>query len=64
MPAAEDFGNRPFEGFEALHALRQGHIHLAHLVPGYPPAGATPHQRACAVVSALHTLGVCLTRAA
>ena len=45
-------GQRFFEGFEALHALHRGHVHLEHLVPGVPPAGATPHQRARALADA------------
>jgi hypothetical protein len=53
-----------FEGFEALHALRRGHVALERLVPGYPPAGATPHEHARAVVTALQTFGACLTRGA
>jgi len=57
-------GQRFFDGFEVLYALRRGHARLEQLVPGYPPAGATPHQRARAVVAALHTLGTRLTRAA
>jgi hypothetical protein len=57
-------GQRFFESFEALHALRRGHIHLEPLVPGYPLAGATPHAHARAVVSALHILGARLLRAA
>jgi putative transposase len=56
-------GQRFFEGFEALHALRRGHVHLERLVPGAPPAGATPHERARAVMAAVHALGARLTRA-
>ncbi|MGH2350250.1 MAG: DDE-type integrase/transposase/recombinase [Chloroflexota bacterium] len=57
-------GQRCFEGFEALHALRRGHIHLEPLVPGDAASGATRHQRARAVVRALQTLGARLRRAA
>ncbi|MDQ3700281.1 MAG: hypothetical protein M3442_05105, partial [Chloroflexota bacterium] len=53
-----------FEGFEALHALRREHVPLGHLVPDYPPAGATPHDRAGAVVVALRTPGTRHRRAA
>jgi putative transposase len=56
-------GQRFFEGFEALHALRRGHVRCAPLVPGSPPSDATtPHERARAVVAAMHTLGTRLTR--
>jgi transposase-like protein len=57
-------GQRFFEGFEALHALRRGHVYVEHLVPGFAPTGATPHERARAVVAALHALGTRLSRAA
>ena len=54
-----------FEGFEALHARRRGHVQLAPLVPGSPPSDATtPHERARAVAAALHTLDTRLTRTA
>jgi transposase-like protein len=36
-------GQRFFEGFEALHALRRGHASLADLVPGYETTHATIH---------------------
>jgi putative transposase len=52
-----------FERFEVVHALRRGHVHLEPLVPGFPPTGATPHQRARAVVTALQAVGARLTRA-
>ena len=57
-------GQRFFEGFEALHALHRGHIHLEHLASGYPPAGATRHECARAVVAALRVLGTRPTRPA
>jgi transposase-like protein len=57
-------GQRFFEGFEALHARRRGHVPLDRLVPGHPPAGATPHEQARAVVAAVHVLGARLHRAA
>jgi putative transposase len=57
-------GQRLFEGFEALFALQRGHVHLEKLVPGYPPSGATPHQRARGVAAALQVVGTRLTRAA
>jgi putative transposase len=57
-------GQRFFEGFEALHALYRGHVHLEHLAPGYPPAGATRHEGARAVVTALRVLGTRLPRPA
>ena len=59
-------GQRFFEGFEALQALRRGHVHWQDLAPGDPhhPAGATPHDQARAVVIAPHALGARLTRAA
>ena len=57
-------GQRFFEGFEAVQALSRGHVHLERLVPGYPPAGATPHERARAVARAVTLLGPQLRRAA
>src|SRR6266540_6785446 len=54
-------GQRFFESFEALHALRRGHVPLERLVPGYPPVGAAPHEHARAIVAALQVLGACLT---
>jgi putative transposase len=57
-------GQRFFEGFEALHAPKRGHVYMEELVPGYPPSGATPHQRARGTVAALQALGTRLTRAA
>ena len=57
-------GQRIFEGFEALCALRRGHVPLEHLVIGYRPVGATPHEHARAVVRALRALGTRLARAA
>jgi transposase, IS6 family len=55
-------GQRFAEGFEALQALRGGHIHLEHLVPGYRPAAASPHETTRAVVSALAVLAARLAR--
>ena len=57
-------GQRFFEGFEALHTLTRGQAPFEPLVPGYPPAGATSHEHARAVVVALQALGTCLTRGA
>ena len=57
-------GQRFFEGFEALQALGHGHVHLERLVPGYRSAGATPQDRARAVVTAITMLGSRLRRAA
>ena len=54
-------GQRFFEGFEALHALRRGHTHL---IPGDDPARATVHERVRAVARAVTALGVCLARPA
>jgi len=45
-------GQRFAEGFEVLQALRGGHVTLERLVPGYRPAGASPHETTRAVVSA------------
>ncbi len=52
------------EGFEALQALRHGHVHWQDLVPCYRPTAATLHAHARAVAAALHTLGARLTRPA
>ena len=56
-------GQRFFEGFEALHALRRGHTRLTHLVPGYDPTRATVHERVRAVARAITALGARLTKA-
>ncbi len=56
-------GQRFFEGFEALHALRQGHTRLGHLVPGHDPARATVHECVRAVAQAVTALGARLTKA-
>jgi transposase-like protein len=56
-------GQRFFEGFEALHALRRGHARLAALVPGYDPARATVHERVRAVARAVTSLGARLPKA-
>jgi transposase-like protein len=57
-------GQRFFEGFEALHALRRGHARLAALVPGYDPGQATIHEGVRAVARAVTALGARLTKAA
>ncbi|CAA9287536.1 MAG: hypothetical protein AVDCRST_MAG77-4419 [uncultured Chloroflexi bacterium] len=56
-------GQRFFEGFEALHALRRGHAHLAMFVPGYDPARATRHEGIRAVARAVTALGAHLIKA-
>ena len=56
-------GQRFFEGFEALHALRRGHAFLAALVPGYDPLQATVHEGVRAVARAVDALGSRLTKA-
>jgi len=55
-------GQRFFEGFEVLHALHRGHVHLRDLVPDDNPADATPHAHARAVVVAVNALGARLRR--
>ena len=55
-------GQRFFEGFEALHALRRGHTRLTDLVPGSDPAHATAHDRVRAVAQAVTALGTRLTK--
>jgi|GEM_PF-219226 len=55
-------GQRFFEAFEALHALRRGHTRLAHLVPGHEPARATVHEHIRAVARAVASLGARLTK--
>ena len=57
-------GQRFFEGFEAVQALSRGKVHLEQVVPRYRAAGATPQDRARAVVVAITLLGVRLRRAA
>ena len=57
-------GQRFLEGFEAMQALRCGHVLLRQLIPGYRPTLATPQQRVRAVVVAMHVLGAGLTKAA
>jgi transposase-like protein len=57
-------GQRFFEGFEALHALRRGHAHLAMLVPGYDAARASIHERVRAVAQAVTALGAGLSNVA
>ena len=57
-------GQRFFEGFEALHALRRGHTCLTALVPGFDPTHATVHDRVRAVARAVSALGSRLTKMA
>jgi hypothetical protein len=57
-------GQRFFEGFEAVHSLAHGHVRLERLGPGFPSAGATPHEWARAVVRAINALAARLRRAA
>ncbi len=57
-------GQQFFEGFEALHALRRGHVCLANLVPGHDPAHTTVHERVRAVAQAVTVLGGRLNKAA
>jgi putative transposase len=57
-------GQRFFEGFEALHALRRGHACLPELVPGYDPARTNAHDRVRAVADAVTALGARLTKVA
>ncbi len=57
-------GQRFFEGFEALHALRRGHVRLASLVPGHDPAQTTVHERVRAVAQTVTVLGGRLNKAA
>jgi hypothetical protein len=55
-------GQRFLEGFEALHALRRGHIVLSDLLPGQGRAPVSFHEPARAVVTAVNTLGARLTK--
>ena len=55
-------GQRFFEGFEALHALRRGHACLGTLVPSHPAAAAGVHERVRAVARAVTALGACLAK--
>jgi transposase, IS6 family len=57
-------GQRFFEGFEALHALRRGHADLAPLAPDHQPGRATKHERVRAVARAVTALGTRLTKPA
>jgi IS6 family transposase len=57
-------GQRFFEGFEALQALRRGHVRLTDLLPGHDPARATAHERVRAVAHAVNALGARLPRTA
>jgi hypothetical protein len=55
-------GQRFFEGFEGLRALRRGHACLAELVPTYDPARASAHDQVRAVAYAVTALGARLRR--
>ncbi len=55
-------GQRFFEGFEAVHALRHGHACLGALVPSYDSAAAGVHERVSAVARAVTALGACLAK--
>ncbi len=57
-------GQRFFEGFEALHALRRGHSRLTERVLGVDPAQATVHDQVRAVAQAVTVLGTCLRKVA
>ena len=57
-------GQRFFDGFEALRALRRGHACLAGLVPEHDPAQASVHDCVRAVARAVTVLGARLTKAA
>jgi transposase-like protein len=56
-------GQRFCEGFEALHALRQGHACLTELVPDHDAVLASAHERVRAVARAVTALGARLTKA-
>jgi putative transposase len=55
-------GQRFFEGFEALHALRRGHVCHAPLGPNSDPEQASVHERIRAVARVVTALGACLTK--
>ena len=57
-------GQRFLEGFEVVEALRQDHVRLRRLVPGYRGRRGTSHDRTRAVVTAMSALAMGLTRAA
>ncbi len=57
-------GQRFFEGFEALQALRRGHVPLDQFVPGSSPTGSSPQEQARAIATAVHVLGARLRRVA
>jgi hypothetical protein len=57
-------GQRFFEGFEALQALRRGHVPLDQFVPGPSPTGSSPQEQARAVAVAVRALGARLRRVA
>jgi transposase-like protein len=57
-------GQRFLEGFEAVQALRQDHVQLRRLVPGYRGRRGTGHDRTRTVVTAMSALAIGLTKAA
>jgi hypothetical protein len=57
-------GQRFLEGFEAMQALRQDHVQLRRLVPGYRGRRGTSHDRTRTVVTAMRALAMGLTKAA
>jgi hypothetical protein len=57
-------GQRFFEGFEALQALRRGHVPRDQFVPGTAPTGSSPQEQARAVAKAVQVLGARLRRVA
>jgi putative transposase len=57
-------GQRFWESFEALHALRRGTMKQRPLVPGYRPSWASAHETARAIVIAIDVLGAQLKKAA
>jgi hypothetical protein len=57
-------GQRFLEGFEAVQALRRGHVRLTDLLPSHDPARATAHERVRAVAHAFDALGARLPRTA
>jgi transposase-like protein len=59
-----DTGQRFFEGFEALHALRRGHACLATPITDCDPGPTTVHARVRALARAVTALGARLTKKA
>ena len=57
-------GQRFFEGFEALSALRRGHTRLTALLPGFDPTQASVHDRVRAVARTVTVLGARLRKVA